>query len=551
MGLSDRWYKNAIIYAVDVETFHDSNGDGTGDLKGLISKLDYLAELGVTCLWLLPFYPSPYKDNGYDVSDHYGVEPRLGTPGEFVELLREATHRGIRIVIDLIANHTSDQHPWFRHASRNEDSPYRDYYVWSEDPPDTDEKPIVFSDENASVWEYSEEAGAYFYHTFYPFQPDLNISNPKVRAEIHEIIGFWLQLGVSGFRIDAAPHLIGQRGAGKLEDPHEVLRDVRHFASMRRGDAALLAETDVEPDELVRYFGEGDGDQMHLLFNFLMANYLFLGLAREEAEPLRRVLQLLPRRSETGQWANFLRNLDELDLERLSETEREEVYQAFAPEEEMRVYGRGIRRRLAPMLGGDRAKIKLAYSLLFTLPGAPVLAYGDEIGMGDDLSLSERWAVRTPMQWSAEPNAGFSTAPAEKLIRGVVADGAFGYERVNVAEQERDPESLLSWLKEAILARKKSPEFGWGEYSLVETGHATVFAHRCDWEGTCVMAVHNLSAEPADVQLHLPADDGPLMDLVGPDAGRPAKIEDGRLHLEGYGYRWLRAGAERGEPHYE
>jgi maltose alpha-D-glucosyltransferase/alpha-amylase len=553
MGMSDLWYKNAIFYAIDVECYLDSNGDGFGDFKGLIRRLDYLADLGVTCLWLLPFYPSPFRDNGYDVSDHYGVDPRLGSPGEFVEFLREARERGLRVIVDLIANHTSDQHPWFRDARRSPGSIYRDYYIWSEEPVDTGKKPIVFSEddpEDASVWEFDEEAGAWYYHTFYPFQPDLNIANPDVRAEIREIMGFWLQLGVSGFRIDAAPHMIEEKGTEGPEDPHRVMRTLRRFAASRRGDAVLLAETDVEPEQLRHYFGGGDGDEMNVLFNFQLDNYLFLALAREEAEPLRWALRLLPPRPATGQWANFLRNLDELDLERLSEVERQEVYAAFAPKEEMRIYGRGIRRRLAPMLGGDRRRIELAYSLLFTLPGSPLLVYGDEIGLGDDLSLPERWAVRTPMQWSDAPNAGFSAAPAEKLVRPVVAGGDFAYERVNVEAQRRDPESLLNWLREAMRVRRANPVFGWGDCRLVETGHAAVLAHRSEWEGSVVVAVHNLSSKRAQVELNLPEGEADeLVNLLGPDAGRHARLSRGRLELEGYGCRWYRVGPERMQPH--
>lgn len=550
MGTSDLWWKNAVIYAIDVETFLDANGDGSGDLKGLISRLDYLADLGVTCLWLLPFYPSPFRDNGYDVSDHYGVEPRLGTPGEFVEFLREARERGLRVMIDLVANHTSDEHPWFRAARADRDSIYRDYYIWSDQPADPGKQPVVFSEEGASVWEYDETAEAYYYHTFYPFQPDLNFANPDLRAEVHEIMGFWLQLGVSGFRIDAAPHLIAEKGRTEPEDPHKILRDLRRFASTRRGDAALLAETDLEPDELEKYFGDGDGDEMHLLFNFLLTNYLFLALAREDAGPLQWVLRLLPKRPETCQWATFLRNLDELDLERLTEAERQEVYEAFAPEEEMRVYGRGIRRRLAPILGGDRRRQELAFSLLFTLPGSPVLVYGDEIGMGEDLSLAERNAVRTPMQWSDTPNAGFSAAPTEKLVRPVVSAGSFAYEKVNVKAQERDPGSLLNWLKEVIRVRKMNPTFGWGDYSVMETGNAAVLAHRCDWEDTTVIAVHNLSTRPARVALDTGGDADELFELLGDRAGAVFETDDGRFEIEEYGYRWLRLGAERAYPHH-
>jgi maltose alpha-D-glucosyltransferase/alpha-amylase len=549
--MADLWYRNAIFYALDVSTFLDSNGDGWGDFKGLIARLDYLADLGVTCLWVLPFYPSPFRDNGYDVSDHYGVEPRLGTPGEFVEFLREARDRGLRVIVDLVANHTSDRHPWFQSARSGPDSIYRDYYIWSKEPVDTGRKPVVFSDDDASVWEWDEEAGAYYYHTFYPYQPDLNIGNPEVRAEIRQIVGFWLQLGVSGFRVDAAPHLIEEKGRSGPDDPHRFLRELRRFASVRRGDAALLAETDVEPQQLASFFGSGAGDEMNLLFDFVLDNQLFLALARGEAEPLRTALQLLPPRPETGQWANFVRNLDELDLERLSGPQRREVYREFAPEPGMRVYGRGIRRRLAPMLGGDQRRIEMALSLLLTLPGSPVLVYGDEIGMGDDLSLPERWAVRTPMQWSAEPGAGFSTAEPGSLVHPVISEGPFSYQRVNVEAQLRDPSSLLHWTIRAIRTRRKNPGFGWCEYRLVETGHPAVLAHRCDWEGSVVVAVHNLSGRRAEAELELePGEAEQLVEILG-DGRSPEPEGRGRsLALAPYGYRWMRLGRERDYPHH-
>jgi maltose alpha-D-glucosyltransferase/alpha-amylase len=376
MKTKDRWYENATFYAIDMEAFADGNGDGIGDFAGLTDRLDYLEGLGVDCLWLLPFYLSPNRDNGYDVADYYGVDDRHGTLGEFVEFVREADRRGIRVIVDLVVNHTSDQHPWFQQARSDPDSEYRDYYVWREDPPDDPDphRGPVFPGEEDAVWSYDEEAEAFYYHRFYHFQPDLNTANPDVREEIRKIMGFWLQLGVSGFRVDAATLMIDNKGgleSTKLEDPHGVLKDMRHFVERR-------------------------GDEMNVLLNFLLDAYLVLALAEQEAEPIRKVLDLLPDPPAECQWANFLRNYDELNVGRLPPEDQQNVFEAFAPDEEMRIYGRGIRRRLASMLEGDRDRIELAYSLLFSLPGTPLLIYGDEIGMGDDLSLPGRGAGSDP-----------------------------------------------------------------------------------------------------------------------------------------------------------
>lgn len=421
--MKDFWYKNAIIYSLDVETFMDGNGDGVGDFIGLTKRLNYLSGLGVTCLWLLPFYPSPNRDNGYDVMDYYNVDPRLGTLGDFVEFMHQAREHGIRVIIDLVVNHTSDQHPWFQSARADKNSKYRDYYVWSNNPPKDTKDKIVFPGVQEGIWEYDEQAGAYYLHRFYKEQPDLNTANPEVREEIRKILGFWLELGVSGFRIDAAPFLIEPLGIedAKLEELRSLLPEMREFVSQRRGDAVLLAEANVPPDQIPVYFG--DGDKMHMLFNFLLNQYMFLALARKQAAPLIEGLKLLPDSPHIGQWVNFVRHHDELTLDRLTKDKQEEIFAAFAPDENMQIYGHGIRRRLPPMLGGDRRRLELVYSLLFSLPGTPLLRYGEEIGMGDDLSLEGRTSVRTPMQWSSEPNGGFSTAQQDALPQPVISQG--------------------------------------------------------------------------------------------------------------------------------
>jgi maltose alpha-D-glucosyltransferase/alpha-amylase len=539
----DLWYKDAVIYELDVETYQDSNGDGVGDFQGLIRRLPHIAGLGVTCIWLQPFYPSPNKDDGYDVSDYYAIDPRLGSLGDFVNFMRQARERGIRVIADLVVNHTSDQHPWFLAARAEEKSPYRDYYIWSKSKPKDAEEGVVFPGVQNSVWSYDQKAGAYYHHQFYKHQPDLNIANSAVREEICKVMGFWLELGLSGFRLDAAPFLHGQSGYGGPETPDlfKHLEEFRQFLSWRSSGAIILAEANVPLEEVPHYFGPGI--QLHMLFNFLVNQHLFLALARESAAPLAKLLRALPDLPPTAQWANFLRNHDELDLGRLSDEEREEVYAAFAPDENMRIYERGIRRRLAPMLAGDRQRQQLAYSLLFTLPGTPVLRYGDEIGMGDDLSLPERLGVRTPMQWSAEKNAGFTRPKVRQPIRPVIGDGDFGNEVINVADQQREPESLLNWMEHLLRIRRECPEFGWGTFAVLKTRPASVLAHRCEWKNGAVIAVHNLAKAKATVHVELGQGER-LFELLG--ERRHKGVDDPRsVELDGYGYRWFRVSGKQ------
>jgi maltose alpha-D-glucosyltransferase / alpha-amylase len=539
----DLWWKNAVIYCVDVELFADSDGDGCGDFPGLLGKIDYLAGLGVTCIWLMPFYPTPNKDNGYDISDFYGVDPRLGTLGDVVDFLRAARERGIRVIADLVVNHTSDQHPWFQSARADPESPWRDFYVWADEQPEGPPG-VVFPDAEDSNWDYDEVAGKWFLHRFYSHMPDLNIANPRVRDEIGKVVGYWLELGLSGFRVDAAPFVIEQAGTDPRpgeEDPHDFLRDLRALLNRRRGDAILLAEANLPPTEQRRFFGDEGGDEMHMLFNFVLNQHLFLALVRQDPAPIVAALQELPPVPQTNQWANFVKNHDELTLDKLTEDEREEVFAALAPDPDMRSFGRGIRRRVPPMLDGDRARIELLYSLLLTLPGSPVLLYGEEIGLGDNQRVEGRAAVRVAMQWSAGPNGGFTTG--EPAVP-VVADGPFGPDRVNVAAQRRDPESLLNWMERAIRARKELPELGWGGWRVLDTDQPAVLAHRCDWQGSGVLALHNLGPEALQVQVA--ADDdaagGAVMaELLADQRYEPAKAGQ-PLDLGPFGYRWLRAG---------
>jgi maltose alpha-D-glucosyltransferase/alpha-amylase len=549
--MRDLWYKTAIIYELDVATFADGNGDGVGDFVGLASRLPYIAGLGATCVWLMPFYPTPNRDDGYDVTDYYSVDPRFGTLGDFVQFTHEAKSHGLRVIVDLVINHTSDQHPWFKSARRSRRSPYRDWYVWSEKRPPNSDKGTVFPGYQETIWSYDRRARAYYYHRFYDFQPDLNVANPAVREELERIMGFWLQLGVDGFRVDAAPFLIehvdvpGQPKAARRE-PFIHLQDFRGFTQWRQGDAVLLGEANVPMDQIVEYFG--DGDRMHMLFNFHVNQYLWLALVQERVEPLVMAIEALPDLPEVGQWASFLRNHDEIDLSGLTDQERQQVYAACGPEPTMQLYGRGVRRRLATMLGGNERRIELALSLMFSLPGTPVLLYGDELGMGEDLSLPERLSVRVPMQWSGEANGGFSSADCRKLVRPVVR-GPYGYEHVNVIRQQRDPDSILNHVERLIRTYKQCPALGWARPNLIRTDQPSVLAHRSEWRSECVVVLHNLAESPCVVRLKTTVGRGErLVELISDGDYVPVERLDQPLLLEGYGYRWLRVDGARSAP---
>jgi len=544
---SDQWWKNGVVYCLDVETFLDGDGDGVGDLAGLADRIDYLAGIGVTTLWLMPFYPTPDRDDGYDITDFLNVDGRLGDLGQFVEVVRTAHDRGLRVIIDLVVNHTSTEHPWFQSARSDPASRHRDWYVWSEDKPDDGEMTETFPGEQGGLWTYDRKAKQYYLHRFYAHQPDLNIANPAVRDEIARIVGFWMQLGVSGFRVDAVPFLIeteGITGAPEV-DPHRYLKELRAFISRRKGEAILLGEVNLAPEEQRAFFGDEDGDELHLVFNFTVMQSIYLAMARQDAGPVEEAMRSLPPVPFDSQWATFLRNHDELTLDKLADDERQEVFDAFGPEPDMQLFGRGLRRRLPPMLDGDVDRLKMAYSLLFSLPGTPVLFYGEEIGMGENLAADEREAVRTPMQWSDEPGAGFSTADPEGFPNPI-PEGEYGPLAVNVVDQRRDPESLLNWFERLIRRRRETPELGLGCSKVVDNDVPAVLAHRCDWDGATVIALHNFAPEPCRVRIRLDAEeDGDadavaLQDLLD---GGYHEIDDPSevtLELDRYGYRWLR-----------
>jgi maltose alpha-D-glucosyltransferase/alpha-amylase len=546
-SMISRWYQKAVIYSLDVSSYQDSNGDGRGDLRGLISRLDYLYRLGVSCLWLNPIYPSPGRDGGYDISDFYGIDPALGSLGDFAELAREAQERGIRIILDLVVNHTSDEHPWFVSARSKPDSPYRDWYVWSTEEPPNRHQGTVFPGEQTETWTFDEQAQAWYFHRFYDFQPDLNWENPDVRAEMDKVMSFWLQLGAAGFRIDAAPFIIELVKPGVDPGPQDfsIMDSWRQQTQWLRGDSVLLCEANVTPTEIVKFVGsrpDGPSDRAHMMFDFLLNPRIWLALARADAEPLIEALTVAVKLPEGGQWVSFLRNHDELDLSRLTDEQRGDVFRAFAPRPEMRLYGRGIRRRLAPMLHGDQRHIQLAYALQFSLPGTPALRYGEEIGMGDDLSLDGREAVRTPMHWDGTPNAGFSTAAPDTLFRPVAMTGKFGAKNVNVRAQQGDTNSLLRWFEHLIHTLRNAPEIGTGTCSVVDAPlPRSVLAHRFEAPAGSILLLHNLADTKVTVDVGpVPGMDGTPYDLFvdGPYKAPSNKLTG--MELNGWGYRWIR-----------
>jgi len=539
---ADLWWRNAVVYCLDVQTFADSDGDGIGDFNGLTSKLDYLAGLGVTCVWLMPFYPTADLDDGYDIIDQYAIDPRLGSFGDFTEFVRTARDRGLRVIIDLVVNHTSNRHPWFQAARRSRESRFREFYVWRDEIPADGPEGVVFPGRQDGVWTYDPEAEQYYLHRFYAHQPDLDITSPVVRDEIRKIVGFWLAQGISGFRVDAVPFLLETEGA-REEDAvqgHHVLRDLRAFLSRRSGDAILLGEVNLDAEEQRRFLGDEDGDELHMLFDFQVMQAMWLALARGDATPLVTALQSRTPIPDEAAWATFLRNHDELTLDKLTPSERDEVFAAFGPEPTMQVYGRGLRRRLPPMLGNDPHWIRMAYSLMFALPGTPTLFYGEELGMGENLAVDDRLAVRTPMQWTSGPAAGFTSAPPHALVRPV-PEGPFSPATVNVRDERTDPESLLNWFERLIRLRKECPEVAWGTTEVLPSGApaVVVMAHR--WRGRTLITAHNLGRRTRTVAVTLPeGGDGCLRGLLRPDDRIPVSGGAASVRLAAHDHRWLR-----------
>ena len=545
---ADLWWKNAVIYCLDVETFADSDGDGIGDFGGLTRHVDDLAGLGVTCIWLMPFYPTAHRDDGYDVTGHYAIDPRLGTFGDFTEFMAVASDRGLRVIADLVVNHTSDQHPWFQASRTSRESRYRDWYVWQDEVPHDGPEGVVFPGDETGVWTFDTEAGQYYLHRFYHHQPDLNIANHAVRDEIAKVIGFWLAQGLAGFRVDAVPFLLeldgidqsstSTEGSEIVIRPHQYLRDLRAFTQRRNGDAILLGEVNLPFEQQRHFFGDDDGDELNMLFDFIGMQAIFLAMARGDAGPIVRALRDRPEIPADAAYASFLRNHDELTLDKLTEAEREEVFAAFGPDPDMQLYGRGLRRRLPTMLGGVQQWLRMAYSLMFAMPGTPTLFYGEEIGMGENLAIDGRLAVRTPMQWTSGPAAGFTTAPAEAAARPFPA-GEFGPEAVNVAAQRTDPESLLNWFERLIRLRKSAPEIGWGEYRVLDAGDDAVLVMQHAWGDRRAITVHNLASRAAKISMPLDVESATLRDRFGSSSPVPVRDGTASVKVPAHGYFWF------------
>ena len=535
------WYKDAVFYELYIRAFADGNGDGHGDLRGLIHRLDYLQDLGVDCIWLLPMCPSPLRDDGYDVSDFYAIHSDYGTVADFSTLVQEAHRRGLRVIADLIPNHASDQVAWF-HASRDPSHPehakYRGWFVWS----DTDQKyrdaRVIFLDTAASNWTWDPLRGEYFWHRFFHHQPDLNYDHPAVQQEMLEIVRFWLGHGIDGFRVDAVPYLFEREGTNceNLPETHAYLKRLRAFVDQVAPDALLLSEANQWPEDVRPYLG--DGDEFHMNFHFPLMPRLFMAMARADRSPILEIMARTPPIPDTCQWAIFLRNHDELTLEMVTEQERQFMWQFYAPEPRMRL-NLGIRPRLAPLLGGDRRKIELLNAVLFSMPGSPVIYYGDEIGMGDDIWLDDRDGVRTPMQWDDSPNAGFSTAA--QPYAPVIDDDVYGYQRVNVVAQRADPGSLLNWTRHVIRVRKAHPVFGRGDFRFVLPGDKAILAYLREYAGETALVVINLSDASQTPALDLAGFAGAMpLDLLTDERLPPIDAGPYAMKLPPYGYRWLK-----------
>jgi maltose alpha-D-glucosyltransferase/alpha-amylase len=539
------WYKDAVFYEVYVRAYRDSNGDGRGDLAGLTEKLDYLKDLGVDCLWLLPIYPSPLVDDGYDIADYYGVHPDYGTVEDFKKLVEAAHQRGLRVIADLVLNHTSDQHPWFQAARKDKTSPYRDYYVWS----DTDQKfletRIIFVDSQPSNWSFDEVAGQYFWHRFYPQQPDLNFDNPAVREEMKKVARFWLEMGIDGFRADAVPYLIEREGTSNenLPETHAYLKELRAFIDENYPGRILLCEANMWPEDVRPYFGDpaqpGEAE-FQMGFHFPIMPRIYMALKKGNASDMIEILDRTPPIPTECQWCTFLRNHDELTLEMVTEEERQWMWQQYAPEPRMRL-NLGIRRRLAPLFDNDRRKIEVSNSILFTLTGSPIIYYGDEIGMGDNIWLDDRNGVRTPMQWTADPSAGFSEADPEGFYTPVISATPYGPDSVNVAAQQADPKSLFNTLKKMIAVRKQYKAFGWGRFEWAKNANAAVAAYWRKYQEERILVLNNLSDQIQSVTIHTPhhSDTIPL-ELLSGRRMLPVYNHNLSITLTPYRYLWVK-----------
>jgi maltose alpha-D-glucosyltransferase/alpha-amylase len=534
------WYKDAIIYQVHVRTFHDNNGDGIGDFQGLEGKLDYLQELGTTAIWLMPFFPSPLRDDGYDIADYNAVHPSYGTLEDFQRFLAAAHDRGIRVIIELVSNHTSDQHPWFQESRSSRDNPHRDWYVWSDTDSPYKGARIIFLDTEKSNWAWDPISKSFYWHRFFSHQPDLNYDNPEVREQMWNVMKFWLEMGVDGFRLDAVPYLVERDGTNceNLPETHEVLKEFRRKLDENFPGRMLLAEANQWPADLRPYFG--DGDEFHMAFHFPLMPRMFMGLKLEDRKPITEILQQTPEIPPSCQWCLFLRNHDELTLEMVTDLERDYMYDTYAEDKTMRL-NLGIRRRLAPLLDNDRRRIELMNGMLMSLPGTPIIYYGDEIGMGDNINLGDRTGVRTPMQWNGGWNAGFSTTAPERLYAPLIQDPVYGYPAVNVLRQKASEHSLLNWMKSIITVRRSTEVFGRGAIEFLYPANHRILAYVRRLGNEVVLVVNNLSSTAQAVELELPQYKGSIpIEMFGKNMFPRVDDLPYLLTLGPYQFYWFR-----------
>jgi maltose alpha-D-glucosyltransferase/alpha-amylase len=539
LGPDPLWYKDAIFYSVYVRGFYDATGDGIGDFRGLTEKLDYLEWLGVNCIWLLPFYASPMQDGGYDISDYYSIQPEYGTMDDLKNFLSAAHRRGIRVIADLVLNHTSDQHPWFQEARLSKDSPKRDWYVWSDTEQKYTDARIIFLDTERSNWSWDEQSKEFYWHRFFSNQPDLNYDNPELQQAIIDVVTFWLDLGIDGFRLDAVPYLFEREGTNceNLPETHVFIKQLRAYIDSHYSGRLLLAEANQWPEDVVAYFG--DGDECQMCYHFPIMPRLFIALRQENRLPIVEILERTPLIPITAQWGMFLRNHDELTLEMVTDEERDYLYQEYANDRRMRL-NMGIRRRLAPLLDNGRRRIELLNALLFSLPGSPFLYYGDEIGMGDNIYLGDRDGVRTPMQWSADRNSGFSRADFAQLYFPIIMDPVYGYQAVNVEAQQRHSTSLLHWMRQMIKLRQKHRVFGRGTISFIKPENHRIFAFIRSYEDETVLCIYNLARSSQPVQLDLSEYQGMIpVDLQYQVEFPRITSQPYQMALNEYGFYWF------------
>jgi len=548
----DLWYKDAVFYELHVRTFYDSTGDGIGDFVGLTQKLDYIQSLGVDCIWLLPFFPSPLRDDGYDVSDFYNIHPDLGTLDDFKNFTEEAHKRGLRVISDMVFNHVSNDHSWFQEARNDINSPKRDWFVWADDDKKYSDVRIIFTDTETSNWTWDPVAKQYFWHRFFSNQPDLNYDNPEVREEIKNVISFWMDLGLDGMRCDAVPYLFEREGTNgeNLPETHEFFKDVRKMMDEKYPGKILLAEANQKPEETIPYFGNGTGDEFHMAFNFPLMPRIYLALAQKNRTAIVDILEQTKNIPENAQWATFLRNHDELTLEMVTDEERDFMYLEYAKHPKMKI-NVGIRRRLAPLVDNDRLTMELLTAMLLTFPGSPVIYYGDELGMGDNLFLGDRNGVRTPMQWSSDLNAGFSIADPEHCYLPPITNPAYHYETLNIRTEEKMPYSFYNWVKNRLSVRRKTKAFGRGTFEMLSPENKKIMAFIREYENDIVLCIYNLSRRPQYCELDLSKYKGLYLFELNGEVQFPEITEDKNIFtLTGHRFFWFHISKEKLESEF-